>query len=818
MAAAAAVFLLGTAGALAPSWRLPVMAAALLFICFADVPYKLESGRLPGYKEWVRKGGRQCFLLIVFLLSYLNAVRQCVLPSIDAKLDPYRKISADAFGKLVSATQREYGMELVLSGCTVILGQEPDGGRESSKQIGLLVEAGSGEMLPQLVPGQMLRIKGKLRAFETARNEGGFDSRKYYRSIGIDYRMEAEEVEACSKAPVLEKWISQFSGRIAYVYSQAASREDASVISAMVLGNKADLDSGIRELYQKNGIAHILTISGLHVSLIGMMLYRAARRCGIGNSAAFGICSAVLAVYLALAGNGLSARRAVLMCAAAMGADVLGRTFDMLSALSLSMMLAVWENIWVLENTGFLLSYSAVLGIALLVPVLEECLLGKWRRRVKEMDRKHDFLHVFFQECFLGAAKSAAGSLGITLATLPVIAGAYFEVPSYSILLNLAVLPLMSVLLLSALAAGILGLVSLKAAGFFMGTSHFILLLYKTLCTFAQRLPGAVWVTGRPSAVRCAAYYGVLAALFILLRFRINNEKIKNTGRLRQASLFAGCALALILLFGRREDRLLIKMLDVGQGECILVCLPDKTTWLFDGGSSDISNVGEKRIYPMLRANGITKIDAVFVSHTDADHINGLIELFGHAGTSLEIGQLVLPDAAGQEEQDSGSQLRKQAEEAGITVSCAGARQIFYSSGKAASLECLHPSEDCKTYGINDSSAVYRLEYGRFSMLFTGDVEKTGEMSFLSSCPPGHVSVLKVAHHGSATSTTDELLSQASPQIALISCGINNRYGHPAEQTLQRLNDNGASVFATNESGQITIKTDGRRIWVFSRI
>ena len=822
------MFLLAAAGAAAAGWYVLIIGTALFLI-------------LHIIKVRRQLGNSIYFLLFFYFLSYLNAVHQQALPSIDSYISEYHKIPVTARGRLEQVTVRTYGVELKLSACTVTVqpaeqNVQEDPAQYSAPNMGLLVQLQEKELAEGLIPGQIVSVTGKIQAFCAARNDGEFDSKQYYRSIGINYRVYADEITVCGSPGALRRRLEQFREKVGGIYRQIADEKDAALVSAMVLGEKSGLDDDTRKLYQENGIAHLLAISGLHVSLIGMFVYRMLKRSGAGCFTAFAWSAVLLAGYIVLTGDGVSARRAVVMCVLNMGADVMGRTYDLLSALSASMMLAAFENIWVLYQFGFLLSYGALLGIALLTPALDFCLLEFWRTQIKRIDKKRNAFLRWTMDILLGMGQSLVTSAAVSLMTLPVILYGYFEVPVYSVLLNIVVIPLMSVLMLCALLAGLAGFFYLPAASFFMGTVHFILRLYETLCHIVNLLPVSSLMLGRPTVFRCVMYYGILTVFMAVMYFVKSRKlycqnlqekvieaaavwKMKRQAVLKRAGIvLLVLPFALTVLVWQKETKLIVDMIDVGQGDCILVRAPDHTVWLFDGGSSDIKNVGENRIYPLLCAKAVTEIDYVFISHADEDHINGIIELFDCMDENFAIKNLVLPEIQNAQHEENYMRLCEQAQQAGIQIQYVHAGDRFYSKDAVVQMACLHPVSGYAYQNSNDYSAVYLLQYHTFSMLFTGDVEAAGENAFLSEEQITPVSVLKVAHHGSKTSTTQALLAQAKPQLALVSCGINNQYGHPSDETIQRLEASNACIFATPQHGQITIKTDGRRFWVFRKI
>ncbi len=271
-----------------------------------------------------------------------------------------------------------------------------------------------------------------------------------------------------------------------------------------------------------------------------------------------------------------------------------------------------------------------------------------------------------------------------------------------------------------------------------------------------------------------------------------------------------------------------VTFLDVGQGDCICVQLSSGEVYLFDCGSSSRKGIGEDVLIPFLKYYGISEIDAVFASHGDADHMNGLVELMNlRKENHITIRQLILPkmeQAVLQEEFGELLRATEGTDEAEIPVSVIWAGEGWTVDGDDTFL-CLHPSAGRVSQGGNEGSQCFYVELhegeNELSLLLTGDVEGIGEKEVtdeLKQWGIGNVDALKVAHHGSKYSTTDAFLEVAKPSVAVISCGRRNSYGHPHEETLKRLEAAKCDVLTTPQYGAITVEVDeGVKVYGFTR-
>ncbi len=751
-----------------------------------------------------------CFC--IYVCAYLYGVNAFAPPIIDSLVDEYNMQYVYISGTVEKISVKEYGVVLVMSGCTANVRDI------SSQDLKVLVTLYDDidvtqdmlytegfEGVYSIECGDYIELEGSIKRFSYTRNDGEFDRKAYYNSLGIRYQVYGCKISQYNKVSGFQAYINTYKSMFDEVYDTVSDEKEAGILKAVVLGDKDCIDDDVYELYQKNGIAHILAISGLHISFIGVAIYKLFKRILSGYIVPFMSAMTVLLLYTFMTGNGVSAKRAVVMCIVSMGADVLGRTYDVLSALSMSAVLIVVENVFIIYNTAFLLSFGAVIGIAVVYPAFKIMFTDPIDKKADRVDRKRQIAKRSVLKGIAALVGNLGGSISVSLVTLPIIMSQYYEVPVYSVFLNLLVIPVMSLLLICAILVALIGLFSIPVATFFMGTVHYILKFYTTLCVVTENMPGSIYVTGKPQLMDCIVYYVLLGVFVMLVTLKRQRGK-KEAGGYRW--IYSGIiCVAIIILLPIQKRELCIRMLDVGQGECIYVQYNNKT-FLFDGGSSDVYNVGRYRIYPCLRSNGVTCIDYIFVSHADTDHISGILELIDMQDSTFTIKNLVLPDIKDKESQEKYVKIVNLAKANGISVICVSTQDTYITADEGLKISCLHPYRDYNYVDSNDYSAVFRMEYGAFSMLITGDVGENAELSILEKNEKLNVDVLKVAHHGSKYSSCEEFISRTTPDIAIISCGEDNSYGHPHNETMARFQNYGTKIYITKECGQITLFVD----------
>ena len=377
---------------------------------------------------------------------------------------------------------------------------------------------------------------------------------------------------------------------------------------------------------------------------------------------------------------------------------------------------------------------------------------------------------------------------------------------------------------------GFCGFISLKLAYFTAGAGNYVLDFYDFVCERNSRLGQFRIITGQPPA-GIIIVYSVLMIIFIIINKPSFKYNFKNYCKMHSLvnkainNIIAVMLVVLVLnMHYKPYNGLQINMLDVGQGDSIYVSASGRHNFLFDGGSTDIKSAGQYRVYPALRAMGCKYIDCIFISHTDNDHISAVMELIKMCNDTFSIGSIVMPDIKGKENIEAYMKLVDMADKAGINV-CYAVRGYTFTVGEL-DIKCIHPCAGYDYEDSNDYSAVYCISYKKFSMLMTGDAESRAEDCLINDINKeraanvdikdelSDITVLKVGHHGSKYATSDKLLKTIKPQYALISCGINNRYGHPHSETLERLEDNNCKVYVTNTLGEIIIRTDGYKMSV----
>lgn len=835
----AAVWLSGILlGRLRPGLLVIFLCGYVLLLLFFLMYLRKFPAVLFPYVRKERYGAMTAFLLCLPLLFCGGFFRQQSYEgAVEKKLSAWQQIKAEedcifVIGTVTGKTIQEEKVILTLSDCVISVDgsatensqmpvgntilaerQVPEADWREAGDCQVTVTGEGSKWMAESFIGNRIRVYGAFYLYEAAGNPGQFDAATYYHGKGIFASVKAQRIEVLSEEISLPgQAMFLLKQKLRSVLSELYPENKAGVLVAMLLGDKDMLPEEIKELYQQNGISHILAISGLHISMICMGLFRILRRIGMSPWTASFSAFCFLGFYVIFTGAGTSSLRAGMMCLVLLAAKLLRRSYDLLSSLSLAAILVTLVRPQEITSAGFLLSFLAVLGVALAQEI--ERKRTEWREQAEGGSR--------WQALLWSASDSLLFGGMIQMVTLPVSLWFYYELSPYSILLNLLIIPLATFVLGGGIFSILVGVFFPEVAGFLAGGVYLLLSFYEWFCRVTQKLPYSFVLVGRPEIWQMVAYYSCLAlTVWLVLRGRVqeNGERQhdKKAGRLFAIGMFV----CLFVLFLPQKKEFLLSFLDVSQGDGILLQTDEGKVLLFDGGSTDVSGVGEYRIGPFLKEQGIALIDVVSVSHIDSDHYSGVLELLaampvyeGRAAYlrdyngAVGICELVLPEVA--EPSEAYLEMVALCEEKNVTVHYLSAGDALYWEADLL-IECLSPVDAKKSE--NDTSLVFLLQTSELVVWLMGDAgveteeeiihrlgEKVRETLAEKFC------ILKVGHHGSKTSTGDAFVSYVEPDVCVISCGYQNSYGHPHADVVRRLQDSGCEICRTDLQGCVMVQ------------
>lgn len=768
-------------------------------------------------------------------------------------------------GKVMYVEEQEKKWKLLLSACIVdtalekknssIKNEEKYQKRNDlhfQKLILYLPKESTGEgSMPLPLPGQICSVKGHFLELSPATNEGEFSLPSYYKGEGISGVFQAKTIELVrgESSPFAKELFTlkqSLGNRIDALFPE----ETAGFLKSLFLGERSGITLSEKSLYQSAGISHILAISGLHLSLLGGFFYRLLRKIKLSSLLSSLITSFFLFSYFLFTGSSHSAFRALFMLFLRFAAIQLGKGKDLLSQLSFALLFLLWLNPLSLYSIGMQCSF-----FTLFVFFLLEERPGKTVRKKKEKAlskickkhalgfSKHPSLLLKFPAylsklipCLLSTLPHRLqGSFLFYLALLPLFSLTQFSFPLYAPLLNLLLLPLLPFFFL--LGAVSIFLSYLPEQDFLLlrllsFSSRFLLnLLFQIFHLFMEKslaLPFSQIPLGKMQALSVIFYFLFLYLLFFF-------PKAKSLSLL----LSLGFLLSLPLYLPKPPKELEIAALDVGQGDGF-VLRKGALVFTIDNGSTSKNLFPEQIFFPYCKAKRIQHIDYALLTHCDRDHISGIQALL-EKNPSISLSHLILPASALQDHRYD--LLKRLAYNHGADVSywqkgdelvfseqgiCLSTKKNAWAENPSTSkkrgpdtkghqlhIRCFYPNDSTYIEEANAHSIGCLLEYGHFRMLFTGDMPKESEEALLENCRETEASpvvdVLKLAHHGSKTSSCPSFLSETRAKFALFSYGKKNRYGHPHKSTVENCKKYRLFPLETAKLGEILIKTNGEQ-------
>lgn len=768
-------------------------------------------------------------------------------------------------GKVMYVEEQEKKWKLLLSSCIVdtalkkknssLKNEEKYQKRNDlhfQKLILYLPKESTGEgsiLLP--LPGQICSVKGHFLELSPATNEGEFSLPSYYKGEGISGVFQAKTIELVrgESSPFAKELFTlkqSLGNRIDALYPE----DPAGFLKSLFLGERSGITLSEKSLYQSAGISHILAISGLHLSLLGGFFYRLLRKTKLSSLLSSLITSFFLFSYFLFTGSSHSAFRALFMLFLRFAAIQLGKGKDLLSQLSFALLFLLWLNPLSLYSIGMQCSFFTLFVFFLLeerpgkaVRKKKEKALSKICKKLALGFSKHPSLLLKFPAylsklipCLLSTLPHRLqGSFLFYLALLPLFSLTQFSFPLYAPLLNLLLLPLLPFFFLLGAISILLSYLpeqDFLLLRLFSFSSRFLLnLLFQIFHLFMEKslaLPFSQILLGKMQALSVIFYFLFLYLLFFF-------PKAKSLSLL----LSLGFLLSLPLYLPKPPKELEIAALDVGQGDGF-VLRKGALVFTIDNGSTSKNLFPEQIFFPYCKAKRIQHIDYALLTHCDLDHISGIQALL-EKNPSISLSHLILPASALQDHRYD--LLKRLAYNHGADVSywqkgdelvfseqgiCLSAKKTAWAENPSTSkkrgpdtkghqlhIRCFYPNDSTYIEEANTHSIGCLLEYRHFRMLFTGDMPKESEEALLENCRETEASpivdVLKLAHHGSKTSSCPSFLSETRAKFALFSYGKKNRYGHPHKSTVENCKKYRLFPLETAKLGEILIKTNGEQ-------
>ena len=640
--------------------------------------------------------------------------------------------------------------------------------RVSSEEEKLLME--------RLVDRSVFQVSGVFEAPSAPSHRFSFNMAEYLRHNGASRLLIVQSVDGVRKN---DSWLTRLLGRrdaLKHHIREHFPKSLAAEAEALLIGERENMDPEDQRIYQTLGISHLFAISGLHVGIASGLLYIILIRLHVRKETATLILLVVLPLYAVIAGGAPSVWRAVSMVSVVLAGKLFGYRLPIASIMLTSIILFMLRDPYVMFKIGFQLSYGATFGIIYSLKFLAGI----------QSSLKTGFVITFISQ--------------VTL--YPLLLFHFYELSLSAFLVNSLFVPLFTLLILPA------NFLLLFLTAICQPAADFIFYFYEPLRGLVDRfmiwlasLPYQLWNPGKP---------GMFTVFLLTASVCVFYCAAERKFRWRQLLILVVPAL-LFTVLPYMDPRLKVTFLDVGQGDSAVIELPHRqAVYLIDSGGvlrfdteafkekKRPYEIGRQVVAPYLKGNGISSLDMFIISHPDADHAEGAEEIF----KLFPVGQLHL--TPGSATNALMVQLAPATAETEVVFPAEGANWTVGQTQFAY----LSPAD--AEYEGNNDSLVLLMKTGDYRILFTGDLEAEGEGDLLESYESelAGLTVLKVGHHGSKTSSSEEFLAALKPALSIFSTGVDNRYGHPSPEVLERFTDLELNTLNTAENGTIRLLYD----------
>lgn len=611
---------------------------------------------------------------------------------------------------------------------------------------------------PALTSSQRLAVELRLREASGFRNPGVFDYAAHLAREGVHVLASGRADRVVPLDEPLPSWPIRIRRRALEILRDALPPTSAALLGGLLLGDRTALPRDLDDAFRRAGVYHVLAVSGFNVALVASTVFALLIVARAGRRTAAATAMVAVVAFALVVGPQPSVLRATLMGVLVLGAILLEREASVLNSLSLAALVVLALRPGDLLDPGFQLSFAATGGIVL-APLPRGVLLGA-----------------------LGVSTAAQ------LAVLPVTLTHFNQVSTVGVIANLAIVPLAALATVVGLGGIALGAALDSAGGLLLNATWPVLIALRALVLVAASVPAAVVHLPAPHWTAVAAYAGALGLALTAWR-----RRTRPGGRARALAIVASILLigAAVIeawpLLRAPDGRLRITVLDVGQGDAIVVETPDGRAVLIDAGVGGLHrlDVGERVVAPFLWNRGHLALAAAVVTHPDLDHAGGMAAI---------------------------RRLFRVAEPGTIDAMVAGAWRAGVAVATLGGPSLVADGEIGRSR--NDTALVLRFEFGQTTFLLASDITARTEGELLRHGARLAATVLKVAHHGARGSTTAEFLRAVHPAVAVVSVGRRNPYGHPSPETIARLRESGATIYRTDHDGAVMLETDGRSLTV----
>lgn len=695
--------------------------------------------------------------------------------------------------------------------------------------------------------GDEIEVVGKIEIPSEARNYKGFDYKAYLKSKKIYGTIETKKIDILdlNKSNYLDKCLNSVQNSIKENMNRILKEDESALAIGILIGERTEISEEVENNFKMSSLTHMLAVSGAHITYIVSAFTLLLGKINKKITKVFTII--FLLFFMALTGFTASVIRASIMGILILLSSLLFRTSDTINNLCIAAFVILIFNPYTIADLGFLLSFAGTIGIISLGNTITEKIysliykVSKCKINIKEkaevkLENCSSIMNEIIKnreidsskkinksnKIFVKILKYIIDSFSITLSAnifiMPIMAYSFSTVSVMFWLSNILAGPIMEAVTILGFVVYIISLISIQIAQVLGVLLNFLLSILSTIAEISSRIPGALIYIKTPYIFECLLYYIVVFTILNIERIKMHtckNEFITKFRNLIKINIIVIVILTITLklILNFIPKSLKIYFVDVGQGDCTLIKTPYNKNILIDGGGSEFSNfdVGENIVLPYLLDRKVNIIDYLVISHFDSDHIGGLLYVL----ENLKIKNIIISKQG---------KITENSKKFNYIVNDKKINVLLVKKGdvinidKVSSINILFPEQSLiKENIINNNSIVAQFKCMDFKMLFTGDIEKIAEKKIIelyNNSNKLESTVIKIAHHGSKTSSTKEFLEKVKAKIAVIGVGENNNFGHPNQEILERITKLGTRVYRTDVNGEISLIYKNKKIKV----
>lgn len=664
--------------------------------------------------------------------------------------------------------------------------------------------------------GDMLEITGEFEKGEVQRNYKGFSQFDYYKQKNIYGSIKCESAifikEKCTNKYNL--WINKVKTDIKKNLKKLTNKNTTGIACALMLGDSSFIEEEQRNIFSNANLSHVLAISGMHVSYFIMGIGVIFKKISTRTSKYIFIF--LLIIFASITGASSSVLRAVIMSILTIISKLIYKKDNTLNNISFSALIILMYNPYYLFNLGFQLSFLGTLGIVLFnakiagyVTKLVDFISTKLLKIKRVKSKNYVRIIIVYEKIFKGKllkkiVELISVSISANILIFPILIYNFNKISFIFLFSNLLVTPILAILVFSGYLTSITSIINIKLAYIPAFVFNFMIFVFEKIAKFSSSLDFFRFTIGTPKV------YSIIIMYILIFTF-FNRYTIAKYVFKKHNKKIAVCTIIIILvtfiakIISYNNTNFTIYFVDVGQGDCTVISTTAHKNIIIDGGGSENGSydVGSKILVPYLLDRQIKNVDYIIFSHFDSDHCLGLFTVI----QELNVKNVVICEQSKiSTNYKFFCNLVKEKNVNVIKVKKGDALIV----DKYTSIKFLWPDDNQLSQNpLNNNSVVCKVYYKNTSILFTGDIEKLAENEIIQVYGNKLQSnILKVAHHGSKTSSTEEFINAVNSRVVLIGVGKNNKFGHPNEDVIKRLEDNGNNIFRTDLYGEIIVSID----------